>query len=134
MTPTRFTIAYGCLFVVALMPYVCAILAKRFGAQVTGARYDNARPREWLARLTGWPARANAAQANCFEAMPFFFAAVIIAQQRHAIQGPLDMLCAMFVVCRVLYVLMYVADMHLLRSLMWFLAFGLNVAIFFWGF
>lgn len=134
MSTVRFTIAYGCLFAVALMPYVCAILAKRFGSKLAGSRYDNARPREWLSKLTGWPARANAAQANCFEAMPFFFAAVIIAQQKLAMQGTLDMLCVMFVVCRILYVLMYIADMHLLRSLMWFLAFGLNVAIFFWGF
>ena len=34
--------------------------------------------REWLARQSGWRARANAAQANCFEAIPFYIGAVII--------------------------------------------------------
>jgi uncharacterized MAPEG superfamily protein len=135
MTAARFTIAYWCIFVVAMMPYLCAVLAKRFGMkQHKSKRYDNAHPRAWLVELTGWPARANAAQANCFEAMPFFFVAVVLAHQLKVLQGTLDMMCVLFVVLRLLYVLMYVANMSSLRSLVWFMAFGLNIAIFFAGF
>jgi uncharacterized MAPEG superfamily protein len=133
MSSVRFTIAYWCVLAVGLMPYLCAVLAKRGGAAQRGT-YDNRLPRQWLSQLSGWPARANAAQANCFEAMPLFFAAVLIAHQLKALQGTLDMLCVLFVVCRLLYVLMYLADLHLMRSAMWALAFILNLAILFWGF
>ena len=34
--------------------------------------YDNHNPRAWLAQVTGFRARANAAQTNSFEAFPFF--------------------------------------------------------------
>ena len=135
MNATRFTIAYWCVFVVAMMPYLCAVLAKRAGMkQHKSGRYDNAQPRVWLSELSGWPARANAAQANCFEAMPFFFVAVLLAHQMKALQGTLDMMCVLFVVLRLLYVLLYVANMSTLRSLVWFMALGLNIAIFFAGF
>jgi uncharacterized MAPEG superfamily protein len=134
MSIPRFTIAYWCVLLVALMPYACAIMAKMGGRAQRGGKYDNALPRQWLAQLTGWPMRANAAQANCFEAMPFFFVAVVLAHQMRALQGTLDMMCAMFVVMRVLYVLMYVANMSTLRSAVWFMGFGLNLAIFFAGF
>jgi predicted alpha/beta hydrolase family esterase len=54
-----------------------ALLASR----ARKAAYDNHDPRAWLARQTDWRARANAAQANSFEALPFFMGAVIIAHQ-----------------------------------------------------
>jgi uncharacterized MAPEG superfamily protein len=79
MTFARFTIAYWCVLVAALLPMVCAGIAKS-GMASTPRReggYDNNNPRAWLARQTDWRARANAAQANTFEALPFFFAAVI---------------------------------------------------------
>jgi uncharacterized MAPEG superfamily protein len=134
MSIPRFTIAYWCVLLVAFMPYLCAILAKWGGAKQRGGRYDNAQPRQWLAQLIGWPMRANAAQTNCFEAMPFFFVAVLLAHQMRALQGTLDMLCVLFVVVRLLYVLMYLANMATLRSVVWFMAFALNLAIFFAGF
>jgi uncharacterized MAPEG superfamily protein len=133
MSIPRFTIAYWCVLMVAVMPYLCAILAKWGGAKQRGS-YDNAYPRQWLNQLVGWPMRANAAQANCFEAMPFFFVAVLLAHQMRALQGTLDMMCVLFVVVRLLYVLMYVANMAMLRSLVWLMAFMLNLAIFFAGF
>ena len=78
--------------------------------------YDNADPRAWLARQTDWRARANAAQANSFEALPFFIGAVIIAHQLGAHQARLDILAFMFVVLRLLYIMMYVSGMANLRS------------------
>jgi uncharacterized MAPEG superfamily protein len=81
---TRFTVAYWCVLLAALLPYACAYLAKSggFGKPRSQGGYDNQDPRAWLARQTDWRARANAAQANTFEALPFFFAAVLIAHQR----------------------------------------------------
>ncbi|MEN9886115.1 MAG: hypothetical protein RL758_693 [Pseudomonadota bacterium] len=130
----RFTIAYWCIFFVVILPYLCTLLAKFGGRAQFGGKYDNANPRQWLTRLTGWPARANAAQANSFEAVPFFIAAVLIAQQMKALQGTLDMMCVLFVVLRLLYILLYIANVSSLRSMVWFMAFAVNVSIFFSGF
>ena len=136
MTFPPFTIAYWFLLVAAILPIACAGLAK-WGMFTTPPRkggYDNNNPRAWLARQTDWRARANAAQANTFEALPFFFAAVIIAHQLQARQAVLDLLALLFVVLRIGYVMMYVADMPRSRSAVWALAFLVNVGIFFLGY
>ncbi|MDB5803534.1 MAG: hypothetical protein JWN73_856, partial [Betaproteobacteria bacterium] len=73
--------------------------------------YDNSDPRAWLARQTDWQARANAAQANSFEALPFFIGAVVIAHQLGAPQTPLDILAVVFITLRVIYIAMYVAGL-----------------------
>jgi len=116
-----------------LLPIVCAGVAK-WGAVGKSRReggYDNHNPRAWLAKQSDWRARANAAQANSFEAMPFFIGAVIIAHQLHAPQMRLDVLAFTWVVLRMLYILMYLADMATMRSVVWVLALGVNVGILF---
>ena len=134
MTP-HFTVAYWCVLIAALLPIVCAGLAK-WGTFKTPRRdggYDNHNPRAWLASQTDWRARANAAQANSFEALPFFIGAVVIAHQLPAPQTRLDILAVLFVVTRMLYIFMYVADMANARSLAWTVALLLNIAILFSG-
>ena len=83
MQIARFTIAYWCVLAGALLPLGCAWLAKSpgLGKPRKQGGFDNHNPRAWLARQTDWQARANAAQANTFEALPFFIGAVIIAHQ-----------------------------------------------------
>ena len=136
MTFARFTIAYWCVLVMAILPIVCTGIAKygMFSKSRRDGGYDNHNPRAWLARQTDWRARANAAQANTFEALPFFFAAVIIAHQLQARQTVVDILAFMFVVLRVAYVLMYVADMAKTRSGIWAAALLINIWILFAGF
>ena len=136
MTFARFTIAYWCVFVAALLPIACAGIAKygMFGKSRRDGGYDNNNPRAWLAKQTDWRARANAAQANTFEALPFFFAAVIIAHQLQARQALVDIFAFMFVVLRIAYIMMYVADMATTRSALWVSALAINIAILFLGF
>ena len=136
MTFARFTIAYWCVLVAAILPIVCAGIAKSgmFGTPRRDGGYDNNNPRAWLARQTEWRARANAAQANTFEALPFFFAAVIIAHQLQARQTLVDILAFAFVVLRIAYIMMYVADMAKTRSAIWIAALLVNVWILFTGF
>jgi uncharacterized MAPEG superfamily protein len=128
---TQFTVAYWCVLVAALLPYGCAWLAKSggFGKPRSKGGYDNHAPREWLATLTDWRARANAAQANSFEALPFFIGAVIIAHQVGAPRGLVDILAVMFVTLRVIYIAMYVGGLPTVRSAIWALALLVNVAI-----
>jgi len=54
-------------------------------------------------------ARANSAQANSFEALPFFIGAVIIAHQLGAPQTRLDILAVLFVTLRIIYIAMWPA-------------------------
>ena len=127
----HFTVAYWCVLIAALLPIVCAGIAKsgRIGVARSKGGYDNVNPREWLARQTDWRARANGAQANSFEALPFFIGAVIIAHQLGAPQARLDVLAFLFIVLRLLYIMMYVAGMGNLRSAVWFAALAVNVGI-----
>ena len=132
----HFTIAYWCILVAALLPIVCAGIAKSgtFNTPKRQGGFDNNNPRAWLARQTDWRARANAAQANTFEALPFFFTAVIVAHQLQARQAMLDIMAFMFVVLRIAYIMMYVADMAKTRSSIWVVSFVLNIAIMLLGF
>ena len=127
-----FTVAYWCVLLAALLPLGCAWLAKwqDFGKPRSKGGYDNANPRGWLARQDGWKARANAAQANSFEALPFFIGAVLIAHQVGAPQTRLDILAVLFITLRIIYVVMYVAGLPKARSAIWALAFLVNLGIF----
>ncbi|MBA2961258.1 MULTISPECIES: MAPEG family protein [Ramlibacter] len=131
MGPVRFTVAYWCVLAAALLPYACAYLAKSggFGRPRSQGGYDNQDPRAWLGKLTDWRARANAAQANSFEALPFFIGAVVIAHQVAAPQTLVDILAVVFVTLRVVYIAMYVAGLPTIRSAIWALAFVVNVGI-----
>lgn len=136
MTLAHFTLAYWCILATALLPIVCAGIAKSGLMRTAPSKggYDNNDPRAWLARQTDWRARANAAQANTFEAIPFFFAAVIIAHQLQASQGRLDLLAVLFVVLRIAYIALYVGNKANARSIVWALAFFINIGILFSGF
>ena len=132
----HFTVAYWCLLVAALLPIGCAGLAKAgmFGKPRREGGFDNDNPRVWLARQKDWRARANAAQANSFEALPLFMAAVIIAHQLGAQQARVDILAFLFVVLRILYVMMYVAGFGKARSAVWITALVVNIGILFLGY
>ncbi len=132
----HFTVAYWCVLIAALLPMVCAYLAKSggFGRPPKLGGFDNNDPRAWLQRQTGFQARANAAQANSFEALPFFIGAVVIAHQLGAPQTWLDLLALLFVLLRGFYILMYVADMAMVRSSVWAAGFFVNMAILFVGY
>jgi uncharacterized MAPEG superfamily protein len=132
----KFTVAYWCVFIAALLPYACAWLAKwhGFGRRRSEGGFDNQNPRGWLAKQEGWQARANAAQHNTFESLPFFIGAVIIAHQLGAPQTRLDILALLFVTLRIIYVAMYVGNLAMVRSAVWFVALIVNIGILFSGY
>ena len=109
------SVAIASVLVAGLMPIVCAGIAK------AGQRnYDNHNPREWLAKQTGYRARANAAQANSFEAFPFFAIGILVAIQAQVPQARIDTYAAVFIAARVAYIAWYVIDKDKLRSVAWF--------------
>lgn len=136
MANAHFTVAYWCVLVAAVLPIACAGLAKSgmLGKPRREGGYDNTNPRAWLAAQTDWRARANAAQANSFEALPFFIGAVIIAHQLGAVQARLDVMAFLFVVLRIIYIMMYVSGMASVRSIVWGLAWFINIGILFVGY
>ena len=127
------TLANTCIIVAALLPIVCAGLAKSrgFGQRRRDGGYDNQQPRAWLANLSGWQARANAAQANSFEALPLFIAGVLAAQQMQAPQDRVDALACAFIGLRIVYIALYVGDKAALRSLVWSAALACSIGLFF---
>lgn len=129
------TLAELCILVACLLPIVCAGLAKSrgFGKPRREGGFDNHHPREWLASLQGWQARAHAAQLNSFEALPVFIAGVLVAQGHHAPQALVNGLAGAFIVLRIGFIAAYVVDQASLRSLLWTAALGCCVALFFVG-
>ena len=131
-----FTLAYWCVLIAAILPMVCAYIAKSggMGRSKEQGGFDNHDPRAWLQQQTGVQARANAAQANSFEALPFFIGAVVIAHQLGATQPWLDLLAVLFVLLRGVYIALYVADKATARSMVWAAGMLVNVWILFLGY
>jgi uncharacterized MAPEG superfamily protein len=118
-------ISYGVLLVAGLMPVVCAGIAK------SGFKgYDNSDPRAWLAQQTGFRARANAAQANCFEAFPFFAVGVVLALLTGVDPQIVDVLSLFFLAMRVAYVFFYITDKAKWRTMVWSAAYLTVVAFY----
>lgn len=127
------TIADSCILVACLLPIACAGIAKSkgFGKPRREGGFDNRSPRQWLASLQGWQARANAAQQNSFEALPIFIAGVLVAERMSASQSLIDGLALAFLAARVGYIGAYLADRANLRSALWALGLSCCIALFF---
>ena len=120
------TFAYWMLLVAALLPYFTVVLAKSGGS-------DNHAPRMGLEQLTGWRRRADWAHRNHFEAFPAFAAAVLVAELAHAPQGRIDLLAGIFVLLRLVYTALYLADLATLRSIAWSLGILAVISLFVLG-
>jgi uncharacterized MAPEG superfamily protein len=109
------TIAFWCVFVTLLLPYLLSVLAR---AGTPKAEYVGD-PRGFDEGLSGWHRRAHLAQLNAFEAFPSFAAAVLIAHVVGTPQARLDAVAVAFVVFRLLHGAFYLADKPSLRSVSW---------------
>ncbi len=116
------TIALWCLLVAVILPYVWLPVAfgerqKQFG------NVDNKQPRAQVAKLEGKGARAYSAHQNAFEALAVFAPAVLTAHVAKADPMLSGALAGVWVVCRFLHGVLYIADIDKARSGMFFLAF-----------
>lgn len=129
------TIAEICILVSCLLPIACAGLAKSkgFGKPRRLGGFDNDNPRQWLANLQGWQARANAAQLNSFEALPIFIAGVLIAERLQAPAEHINNLALLFLASRIGYIAAYITDHANLRSALWTAGLGASIALYFIG-
>ncbi len=114
------SIAYWCIVVAAVLPYFWYSVARLFAGRI-----DNHDPRFGMAQLAeGHARRANNAQYNAFEAFAPFAAAVLMAQFAGVDAARISQLAIAFVVLRVLHGILYVANVHALRSLAWALGYA----------
>ena len=119
------TLAYWCVLAAALMPFLFTGIAK-----VSGGRYNNYSPREFLEKQEGFRKRAHWAQLNSFEAFPMFAAAVIIAHLTGAEQDYINTLAIAFIGIRIVYGAMYLANLAALRTLVWTAGLACVIALF----
>lgn len=112
------TIAYWCVLAAILLPYICFGIAVNRGKGPNGQSLrDNRSPRDFSNRIQGAAKRAWSAHLNSFESLPGFAAAVIIAHLAGAPQDRIDALALTWVLARVVYVALYLADKNTLRSM-----------------
>jgi uncharacterized MAPEG superfamily protein len=118
------TIAFWCVLIAGLLPYVAVAVAK------WDKRFDNRNPRDWLATREGKARRAHAAHLNSFEALPLFAAGVLIASFLKASPNLVDTLAAVFVLARVAYIWAYIEDQPTFRSIVWLIGLAATIALF----
>ena len=119
------TTALVCLLIAGLMPLLATAVAK-WGFD----HYDNHNPRQWLAQQDGARSRANAAQANAFEAFPFFAVGVIVASLAQASAERIALLSVIYVLARLAYIYCYISDRPAWRSMVWGLAMACAIALY----
>ena len=122
------TTAYLCIIMSMFIPFLSAAYAK-----FTTKGYDNKTPREFLSALEGRGKRANYAQQNFYETYPTFAVGVVVAHIMGAVQWTIDFVAVIYVTARILYVVFYVADNDVFRSIAWTIAFGAIVSLYFIG-
>ena len=104
---------------VCLLPYLFTFIAKLGGGFELR---DNQNPRAFLAKTTGFAARANAVQQNSFESLPFFLAGVLLALYMLVPDGLTVRLCVAYLLLRILYGVAYLLNWSTFRSIIWFLS------------
>lgn len=84
--------------------------------------YNNKHPRNQQAKLTGTGARALAAHQNSFESLILFAPAILVAVATNTTGDTIQYLAISHVVARVLYNILYIINIHYLRTLSWLVA------------
>ncbi|AUO26058.1 MULTISPECIES: MAPEG family protein [Pseudomonas] len=124
------TVAFWCVLIAIFLPYLCTGVAKFSGGKF-GPR-QNHDPRAFLDTLEGFAKRAHSAQLNSFEVTPAFAAAVIIAHLAGvASLVTINVLAVLFITSRLLYIICYLADWAMLRSVVWAVGMALIASFFF---
>ena len=116
------TIAFWCVLVAALMPYL------PFG--LAAGRLDPNAPRRNTSELEGRVARAYGAHLNAFENFGPFAAAVIISYLVESANSTVNVLELVFIVARFAHMGFYIAGVAPLRTLSWFAGMLMVIAIF----
>lgn len=116
-----------CLLIAATLPYVAKIPVAYAMNQLGG--YDNNHPRAQQSQLTGFGARALAAHQNAFEALLIFSIALLTAIATTTSTPTVQILAIVHIGARIAYNFLYLFNIGVLRSLVWFISLGCSFAI-----
>ena len=114
----------GSLLILCILPVVCAWIGGYHRQKQLGS-VDNKEPRVQSQQLTGAGARAVAAQANSWEALAVFSAAILAVFISGIGFDSISTLVIAFVVLRIVYIPLYLADQDKLRSLVFLGSYGI---------
>jgi len=118
------------LLILSIMPLLCAWIAAYFKQKQLG-RVDNKDPRGQSAQLTGAGARAVAAQANTWEALGVYVAALLATVIAGIPMEQLSTLALVFTALRIAYIPAYLANQDAIRSLIYIGGFGICMYMFY---
>jgi uncharacterized MAPEG superfamily protein len=123
------TIPLLCIVVAYFLVYLPHFIAVAQRFKLPGG-FDNKNPRDQTARLEGWSKRASAAHQNGHEAFSPFAIAVVVSWVGHANAHTMTMLAIAFVALRAIYIVLYIANLALLRSVVWTSGWLVTLALF----
>ena len=118
------------LLVLCVLPIVCAWIGGYFRHKQLGS-VDNKEPRLQSAQLSGAGARAVAAQANSWEALGIFSAAVLALVISGVSLDSVATLALVYTLLRVVYIPLYIGNIDALRSLVFIGGFGICMYMFY---
>lgn len=118
------------LLILCLLPLACAWTAGFYRQKQFGT-VDNKEPRQQSLQLTGAGARAVAAQANTWEALGVYSAAILAVFISGADLQSIGTPIMLFVALRVAYIFLYIGNMDKLRSLSFITGFGICIYLFY---
>lgn len=118
----------GSLLALCILPLTCAWIAGYHRQKQLGS-VDNKEPRTQSQQLTGAGARAVAAQANSWEALAVFSAAVLAVFISGVDLQSIATWVMVFVAVRIAYIGLYIGNLDKLRSLVFLI--GLGICIYF---
>lgn len=118
----------GSLLALCILPLTCAWIAGYHRQKQLGS-VDNKEPRTQSQQLTGAGARAVAAQANSWEALAVFSAAILAVFISGVDLQSIATWVVVFVALRIAYIGLYIGNLDKLRSLVFLI--GLGICIYF---
>lgn len=126
------TIPFYCLIIAVILPYICAGISAYFRTKLPGG-LDNKNPRQQVSELAGPGARAAAAQNNAWEALAVFTAAVMVAHLAGADPQKSALAAEIFIVARIAHLGAYIANIDVLRSLVFSVGYFACLYLFYLG-
>lgn len=118
------------LLVLCMLPVICAWISGYYRQKQFG-KVDNKEPRLQSQQLTGPGARAVGAQANSWEALAVFSAAILAVYIAGIDLDSITTQVMVFVALRIAYIPAYVGDKDMPRSLIFIAGYGICLYLFY---
>ncbi|MEM9256429.1 MAG: MAPEG family protein [Pseudomonadota bacterium] len=123
------TTVITCLLIMAILPLLCSWISGYYRQSQLGT-IDNKEPRVQSQALTGAGTRAVAAQANSWEALGVFTAALLAVYASGVPFADITTQAVVFTLLRIAYIPAYIGNLDKLRSLIYIAGLGICIYLF----